>query len=409
MKNLIKYLLIALLFLLASCTTSNEIQDSKNQELKLTQTEKQLFAKTTDFGINLFQKAAYNQTLKNTMISPLSVSMALSMTLNGADKNTLTQMQNILGFESLSVEEINKINQSLIDKLTKADKSVVFNVANSIWYKNSFPVKDKFIKDNKTYYNAEVNALDFANPTSLSTINSWVNNKTNGKIEKIIEEIDPMAVMFLINALYFNADWKYKFDAAKTITSNFYDDNGNVITSDAKLMKLTANLKGYADENIISAELPYGDSLFSMKIIKPNQNKKINDIIGLLDRSYINKINEESKTSEIDIKLPRFKFANEMELQEILSAMGMEDAFTGSANFSKIADWDLFISKVLHKTYIDVNEKGTEAAAVTSVEIRYTSVGIDYTYNQPFIFIISAYGTDNIMFIGTVVNPTLDK
>lgn len=409
MKTFIKYLLIISLVLLASCTTSNEVQDTKNMELNLTQSEKQLFAKTTDFGINFFQKVAHNQTYKNRMISPLSVSMALSMTLNGADKNTLTEMQNILGFENLSVEEINKINKSLIEKLTKADKKVVFNIANSIWYKNGFPVKDKFIADNKNYYNAEVNSLDFSTIAALNTINSWVNNKTNGKIEKIIDEIDPMSVMFLINALYFNADWKYKFDAAKTITTNFYDDNGNVVTPNAKLMKITANLKGYSDENLICAELPYGDSLFSMKIIKPAGNKNLNDIIGLLDRTYINKINKESEVSEIDVKLPRFKFANEMELHDILYAMGMKDAFTGSANFSKIADWDLYISRVLHKTYIDVNEKGTEAAAVTSVEIRYTSVGVDYTYNQPFIFIISAYGTDNIMFIGTVVNPDLDK
>ena len=409
MKTFIKYLLIISLVLLASCTTSNEVQDTKNMELNLTQSEKQLFAKTTDFGINFFQKVAHNQTYKNRMISPLSVSMALSMTLNGADKNTLTEMQNILGFENLSVEEINKINKSLIEKLTKADKKVVFNIANSIWYKNGFPVKDKFIADNKNYYNAEVNSLDFSTIAALNTINSWVNNKTNGKIEKIIDEIDPMSVMFLINALYFNADWKYKFDAAKTITTNFYDDNGNVVTPNAKLMKITANLKGYSDENLICAELPYGDSLFSMKIIKPAGNKNLNDIIGLLDRTYINKINKESEVSEIDVKLPRFKFANEMELRDILYAMGMKDAFTGSANFSKIADWDLYISRVLHKTYIDVNEKGTEAAAVTSVEIRYTSVGVDYTYNQPFIFIISAYGTDNIMFIGTVVNPDLDK
>lgn len=407
MKKLLSLILVVLLAGLFSCESTNDVQKMERKSLDLTKVEKDVLGGSTQFGLDLFKAVSKQEIYKNRMISPLSVSLAFGMVINGAENNTLKQIKEYMGYSGLSNDEVNQANLSLISKMANVNKSVVFDIANSVWYRQGFSIKEKFLNDNKYFYNAEISKLDFSNPSSVNTINNWVSGKTNGKIPTIIDDIDPRSVLFLINALYFKGDWMYIFDETKTKTVPFYNEDKTNAVTDVKMMHLKTNFNNYVDENLVCVDIPYGDSLFSMKVIMPADGQSFNNMLYMLDKNYLSKINKEMKLGEIEVGLPRFRVSDNMELQDVLASMGITDAFTDKADFSKITDDFIYISKVIHKTYIDVNEKGTEAAAVTAVDFRTTSIGQNFIFNKPFIFIISAYGYDNVMFIGSIVNPNL--
>ncbi|MCP5062783.1 MAG: serpin family protein, partial [Ignavibacteriae bacterium] len=299
----------------------------------------------------------------------------LGMTLNGANGSTYDAMQSTLELSSLSNQEINEAYKSLIELLTQIDPKVQFDIANSIWYKNDLSFEQDFIDVNKKYFNAEVEGLNFNDPNSVKIINNWVSANTNGKIKSILNEIPSDAIMYLINAIYFKGTWKYEFDKDNTLDNFFKLSNGNEVP--CKMMIQENDFEYYSGRDFQAIDLPYGDGHFSMTVILPNENKTVDEIIKNLDKeswdSWINNFNELKGT----LQLPKFKLENEYSLNDVLKALGMEIAFnSGAADFTNLYEpGGVFISNVKHKTYVDVNEEGTEAAAVTSVEISYTSVG----------------------------------
>ena len=376
----------------------------------LTSTEQQVASATSSFALNLFGQVAVQEQGKNFFISPLSVSMALAMTLNGANGETYTDMQTTLGLGGLTSDGINQSYQTLIARFSALDPNVTFNIANSIWYRNTFPVIDTFLTVDATYFNADVKPLDFSNPNAANTINSWISDKTNGKIPSVISPpIDAGTVMFLINALYFNGTWKYEFDPANTTDKPFSLLSG--ASENVATMMVRDTLKYYSDNAFQVVELPYGDDDYSMLVLLPNSNSSFANAEASLNQTEVNNVINGLTVRDVEVSLPKFKVEYNTELIPALTKMGMGIAFQpGLADFTRInKDTPLVISHVLHDTYVDVNEKGTEAAAVTVVVIGVGAVieGISFTVNRPFIFLIKENLNNTILFMGAIVDPTV--
>ena len=398
-------------FLLILVITSCEKETIKLEykEITLSKVGKQLIVADNSFGFDLM-KILINKSNKkeNMMISPLSVSMALSMTYNGADAETKTAMENTLHFDGLMIENININNRQLSEALMNVDSRVNFNIANSIWYRSDFSVLPDFVSTNENFYNAEVQALDFTNPSSVNIINNWVADKTNNKISKIVDNIPSDIVMYLINAIYFKGSWKYQFEKSENKMIPFHLSDGT--KKNVEMMTQSASLRKMSTEDFYLVELAYGQGNFVMDLFLPHQDRNISDIlVDLNTENWSNWMNSLSTPHETTIILPPFKFEYENQLNNALSDMGMGIAFNPSkADFSKInTDNQLFISEVKHKTFIELNEEGTEAAAVTSVSVGNTSVGPggEIIFDKPFMFVIRELSTSAILFMGIVENP----
>lgn len=406
-----KPLKIAVIFLLTgalfSCEKENPSPSDKGiKEIELSTTDNSVVEASNQLGFEMMQDLLANtEEHENLLISPLSISYALSMTYNGAEGDTRTEMAQCLNLDGLPLSDVNESYRHLTESLQNADENVTMEIANSIWYDQEFSVQDDFIQVNQNYYDAEVSPLDFSNSEAAKeTINDWVADKTHDKIDKIVERITPMDVMFLINAIYFNGQWKYQFDEAETTEKPFYTRNDGVIQVPTMLVE--EKFLFLENDYCTGVELPYGRGNFSMVLLLPDKNKRPEDIISNLSTSSWNAMLSEADTTEILVSLPKFKFSYKKKLNQTLQNLGMQKAFSNSANFDKInPDKELLVSKVMHKSFIDVNEEGTESAAVTSVNIEYTSVGDEIGFNRPFVFAIREQSTNTVLFSGIIERP----
>lgn len=360
-----------------------------------------------NFGLELLKIVFENENKPNIMISPASVSIALGMTYNGAESSTMDAFEQVLNYEGLTREEVNKITKELINVLLTNTKGNLLEIANSIWYNEEFPVKQDFIDINSNYYEAQVKELDFSKSSALKTINDWVSSNTHNKIEKILDNIDPSTMMILINAIYFNCVWEVEFDPDETYDAPFYTETGTRFgTVDMMRLESTFNV-AWAD-NFRGLELPYKGNKFSMFLFLPDEGSTVNDLVEELDGETWKEWQALfTEVKDYDIEMPRFEFEFDRSLKEDLKAMGLEEAFSDQADFSGISDIDLLISNVIHKTYIKVNEQGTEAAAVTAVTMDVTSAGPGsiLRFDRPFLFAITENTSKAIIFAGKVSQP----
>jgi serpin B len=413
MKRVIYFMVVlALTFAVTTCSNS-PTEPNKKEVRELNSVEKALVEADNSFGLKVFQAINSDEKDKNVFISPLSISMALGMTLNGANGATKEAMQNTLELAGLSDQQINENYQSLIDLLVGLDPKVKFQIANSIWYQNNFAFKESFINISKQYFYAKVAGLDFTNPQSANIINGWVADNTNGKIKKIVDQIEPHIVMFLINAIYFKGVWTYEFDKNQTQDDLFNLSDGSQKT--VPMMTQSREFSYFASDQFQAVDLLYGDELFSMTIILPNPQINVDDFMAALSAENWNQwTGSFSKTNGV-LYFPRFKLEYEKLLNEALKSLGMAVAFDqGEADFTRMFDKvggiNLFIDKVKHKSFVEVNEEGTEAAAVTSVEIGVTSIGPGSSFimrvDRPFIFAIRENHSGTILFIGKIVDPS---
>ncbi|RLD62306.1 MAG: serpin family protein [Bacteroidetes bacterium] len=403
--------LIILVIILSITSFSCNKDDNPSPEIPdiiLNLKEQSLVNSSNKFGFDLFNKINNSEDQnKNIFISPLSVSFALAMTYNGADNETKTAMEETLRLNGLTTDEINNSFKNIMNSLIGLDPKVAFNIANSIWYRDSYHVEQDFIDVNKNYYDAEVNALDFADSQAKNIINKWVADKTNNKIKEIVDNISPETVMYLINAIYFKGNWKYKFDSSDTESKPFYLADGT--TKNVLMMQQESSFNYLSNDIFEAVEMPYGGEKFSMVVLLPKNDKTTSDIINELNDDNWNAwLNGFQKLDNIHIIMPKFKFQYEKKLNDVLIDMGLGIAFSDRADFTKInPKGGIAISKVKHKTFVDVNEEGTEAAAVTSVEISYTSIGPSNVFNanKPFVFAIREKSTNSIIFIGKMAEP----
>jgi serine protease inhibitor len=406
-------ILISVVFVVFSCKKEQANTPGEFRQVNLTEMQKQLINTSNAFGVEFFKKVneiSGNET--NLMVSPLSVSMALGMTRNGAANGTLEAMTNTLGFAGMSDLAINESYKFIIETFSGLDPKVKLQIANSIWYHNAFNVGQAFIQTNQQYFDASVTSLDFSSPTAVQMINSWVNEKTNSLISKVIDEIPEGTVMYLVNAVYFKGQWRNQFEKDKTQQKQFTLLDGTLIQAPAMIQHET--LPFYKGQGFEAIELPYNQGNYVMSILLPDAGKTVSELITRLSQENWNSWSTQFSERDIQLQLPRFKYDyNEKQMTPILTDMGMGVAFDpDNADFTRInPDGGLYISRVIHKTYIETNEEGTEAAAVTAVEVGVTSAGPDQTYyftvDRPFVYFIQEKSTGTILFIGTVMNPNL--
>ena len=386
--------------------------DKKEPEPEIGPIDGSVVTANTKFGFNLFDEIRKTEQDTNIFISPLSVSLALAMTLNGAAGETEQAMTNTLQLQGLDAEAINVGYAGLHQTLLTADPKVTLTIANSLWARQDVPFKQDFLQRNTQFFGAEISTLDFNDPSAPKIINQWVDTNTKGKIQKIVgDAIDPMTVLFLINAIYFKGTWQTEFDPSNTRDGTFYLATGG--EKQVPMMSRSGDYLYYEDyeENLQAISLPYGDGRMSMYIFLPRRESNLNTFLDNLSAEKWERWISQFREQEVWISLPKFKLEYEKTLNNALKALGMGVAFEEKrADFSRIASLErltgnLYIGEVLHKTVVEVNEEGTEAAAVTKVEVRVTSAPPAFIVDRPFFFAIRDNETKTVLFMGVVVDP----
>ena len=409
-KLILPIIALIVVSMTSSCENTEPVKKDPDK-ITLNYKSEQILEADQQFAFELFGKINALTEDDNIMISPLSVSYALGMTMNGATGTTLDAFYDVLHFGDLTNAEVNESYRDLMDQLVHLDDKVEFSIANSIWYKLGYNVLNEFITTNRDYFDAAVRELDFSDPQAVDIINGWIEEKTNDKIKDMLDYIPSNAVMYLINAIYFNATWKYEFDKSQTAEGPFYINEASFTTAD--FMKVKGTFNYTVAEDFSAVEMPYGDSTFSMVVMLPSGEKSTDDLIGQMDHSSWNTWFENSAVRNVQIELPKFKYGFKALLNDPLIDLGLEIAFSGGADFSRITPGaDLYISRVIHQTFIDVQEEGTEAAAATIVEIRETSAGGGTTpifrADKPFLYVIKENSTGAFLFMGKVGMPVYE-
>ena len=367
-------------------------------------------AANTKFSFKLFSeilKQNNSQNSQNIFISPTSVAIALAMTYNGAKGETQQAMAKTLELQGISLQEINSANAALIAAVQNADDKVQLNIANSLWAKQDINFNSDFLQTTEDFYKATVTNLDFSDPGAVNAINDWVRQSTNGKIDAIVQQINPDDVMFLINAIYFKGKWTKEFDPKQTTIGQFYLTTGE--QKQHPLMSQSGKYSYYENKKFQAVSLPYGnDGRLSLYVFLPSDNSSLTAFYQALNAENWEKWITQFRNRQGSIRLPRFKINYDLTLNDALKALGMGAAFEPKADFSGIGD-NLALSEVKHKTFVEVNEEGTEAAAATSVGITLTSAPLEQPFqmsvNRPFFCAIRDNQTGTVLFMGSIVNP----
>jgi serine protease inhibitor len=374
----------------------------------LSSAESQLIAADNGFAFRLLGAITAADTGGNLFISPLSVGMALGMTYNGAAGGTADAMRLTLGFDGLTRDEINASYRSLIDLLRGLDPSVEFTIANSVWYRPDMALDSAFLDRTTRYFDAAVRPLDFGSPDAAATINQWVSDATHARITEIVDAPIPDSIIaYLINAIYFKGIWTYQFPRDATRPGPFHRADGS--TRDVPMMRSPEPipvLHASTDEGDL-LDLPYGGGAYRMTIMLPRADVALDSLVRTLTQERWDGWVGMLDSASLLVTMPKFQLEYEKSLVDALSTLGMGVAFCpNEADFTDMyPPGGACITKVKHKTWLDVNEEGTEAAAVTSVEIGVTSVPAGITIDRPFLFAIREALSGTILFIGTIVDP----
>jgi serpin B len=394
---------------MASCErTNNEAPPGDPVPIDLTLKQKEVVESANKFAFDLFVPIiAEKKGAGNIMISPFSISSALSMTLNGAAGQTFADMIAALRYDGKTIEEINETYLKLMTDMVPVDSRVTVEIANSVWVEKRLTVKQPFIDALKKWYLAEAKNIDVKDPQAVGMVNDWIAEKTHDKIEDMLDELNPDLAMLLINAVYFNGKWRNQFETKNTESKPFYATPDSPVQ--VPMMFQNENFAFTHSQNATLVELPYGQGNYSMVVMLPDEGVTTSEAAATLNpvnwSLWMTRLS--AGTSEVDLSLPRFKYEYKRELKDDLTSLGMGIAFTDFADFSNISSQGLLISRVLHQTFIETNEEGTEAAAATVVEMVSTSMPMTtvININRPFLYFIRETTTGTIMFMGQVADP----
>jgi serpin B len=363
----------------------------------------------TKFGFKLFSEILKQDSKRNVFISPTSVAIALSMTYNGASASTQQAMAKALELQGMSLQDVNQANDALKTTLENADPAVQLSIANSLWAKQGVAFKSDFMQRNQDFYGAKVTELDFAKPDAPNIINNWVKENTRGKIDQVVQQINPSDVLFLINAIYFKGKWTNEFDKSQTSDRPFYLSDGT--QKQHPMMSQSGKYRYFENDSFQAVSLPYGKERLSLYVFLPKKTTTLDAFQQQLTlenwQQWINRFGMRRGS----IQLPRFKLDYDVQLNAALKALGMEEAFDASrANFSDMTSASVKIDEVKHKTFVEVNEEGTEAAAATSVRIALTSARMpeepfQMLVDRPFFCAIRDNQTGTVLFMGSIREP----
>ena len=403
------YQLILIVLFTAGCSRQNDLIIQVPDEAKtiqLTANQGKRVTQDNEFAFDLLKKTITASGETNVFVSPLSVSIALGMTWNGAIGTTKTEMEAALKMNGMSATDINDYYRIMLSTLPSIDPTTKLSIANSLWFRTGLEVKPDFLKVNSDYFNAYIKQMDFSQAWAKDTINNWCAKKTNNLIKNPLDKISPDAIMYLVNAIYFKGIWRKHFETKNTHEANFTNELGNQVKVNMMYQKDTFNF--VQDDNAQYLDMPYGNNAFCMTVILPNDGKTIDNVLNYLTTDSWNNTIKYSQTKVVEVYFPRFKTQNKFLLNDPLKNMGMNLAFTDNADFTNIANAPLKITRVLHDTYVEVTEEGTEAAAVTIVEVGITSVLNApipvFRVSKPFLFVIREKSTGVILFIGKMGN-----
>ena len=425
------FILMATSSFMLSCSSSSTIGEedlgeskkivnmlSEPQPIQLTAEQKVFANDNNQFTLNFLKTVnEVDQSGKSFIYSPLSITYVLGMVNDAATGYTEKELEQTLGFHKGGIKAVNDYCKKLIEGLPKVDNKVTLDIANAIFLNKDYALKQQFKQDMQNYYDAKAEALDFSSPQTLEHINGWCNDKTKGMIPKILDEVNPDMVSYLLNAIYFKADWASKFDSKNTKDETFTTKTGSTTLPMMHQYVLISYLKTNTYSAVI---LPYGSGLWNMTVLLPEEGATTDDLIKevaqssvLNNRGWCGTGGNFFRGYEVDLKLPRFETASdtdELGLVELMKKMGIKLAF--DSDFAEIPnmceDRNLYISMMRQKAKIKVNEEGSEAAAVTVVGVdKTTAVGPKEEYpkatfhaNRPFVYVISEASSGVILFVG---------
>ncbi len=365
----------------------------------------------TRFALDIYE--LLGQEEGNIFYSPYSISTALAMTYAGACGNTQEEMAQVLHF-CLPQEKIHSAFYELQSHLQKIqeEEPVILNIANALWTEKTYELKKDFLDLTKKYYEANIFPVDFKGDTDKSRIriNDWVEEKTEDKIKDLLAQgtINDLTRMVLTNAIYFLGTWEHKFNPKATQDSDFWLDEANKVTVP---MMYQEDFFEYAEgEGMRILEMPYKGESLSMVVLLPEKKDGLKDLEGILNEENLGKWLNCLKRQKVETYFPKFQMTQSFNLNDILRSLGMKEAFTRSADFSNMEPCrELYISDVVHKAFVEVDEKGTEAAAATAVVMELAAMPMNvpvFKADHPFIFIIRDRSTNSILFIGRLTDPT---
>lgn len=377
----------------------------------LSMAETALIGASNHFGLELVRTVAAADDRPNVVLSPLSASMALGMTLNGAEAGTFDAMRATLGFDGLTQDQIDRAYRDLIDLLTQLDPEVRFEIANAIWARQDVPFYDTFFEAVEAAFDARVESADFADAATVDAINAWVDEKTHGLIDSIVGQLDPALVMLLVNAIYLDASWTYQFDPDDTHPADFIREDSSVVTVEMMSMG-DAELPMAWSPSYTALELPYGAEAFSMVVVLPRDDMTVRELLAELDAPAWDSLTTNLRPVDLRrVALPKFTLRYDAWLNDALADMGMEVAFTPEADFSRMSPdgQQMCISYVRQKTYMEVDERGTRAAAVTAVGVEVVSLPPAFVVDRPFVFAIRERLSGTLLFAGLVGDPAAEE
>jgi serpin B len=378
----------------------------------LTPAEIRVEGSANAFTFALLGRLAQAQPGKNVFVSPLSASMALGMTMNGADGATLDQMRSALRVGDASQDDVNRGHRGLVDLLRGLDPSVEFRIANGIWHQRDWPFESAFLAAGRQWFDAEIQPVDFANPATSRTINDWVSAQTKGRIPRIVDDDLRDHVMLLVNAIYFKGAWRARFDPSQTRDAPFRLDDGRTRT--VRMMHRDGKfLLARMPDGSEGATLVYGAGAFAMTVLLPPPvmtssaypppYQPLDAFAAGLTAERWTAWQRAMREVSMDLYLPRFRLEWERTLNDDLRALGMVDAFDPSrASFRRMSSRDVYVQYVKQRTFVDVNEEGTEAAAATAVGIGPTSAPPAFRVDRPFVFLIHERLSGTVLFVGKV-------
>ena len=416
MKKLITLLIT--IALLSSCnkTGVEEPQqeettlEKKVEAIILSPEMRSLLSPGTDFALRFFKQMSGEYADDNLFVSPYSLACALGMLYNGAEGKTKEEIAAVLGMKDYAPKQINEYYQTLTKGILAVDPLTDLGVANAVWSHYPFPAKKSFADLVKTYYDAEVSTMDFSLPSSLEAINDWCKEKTKGTIPHILDDLYPP--MVLANAVYFKSPWTVKFDESKTEKKPFYNSNGTI--SMVQMMHQKELMLGYSHTSSYEfVRLPYANEAFAMNILLPKKGIALEKVIESMDAASWEAMARATYKANIHVTLsmPRFKLEGGYPLNDALQSMGMSRSFSADAEFFAMLDVPAFIGDVLQKSYVDVNEEGTEASAVTTIVFTGETGDplpppphVTMVLDRPFIFAITEQSTGVLLFMGKVTN-----
>ena len=385
----------------AKIEATKPLDNMDNEYLILSDAQQSIVDRGNQFALNLFRTQA---GMDSKVVSPLSVSFLMAMLANGADSTTKDEiLSTVAGDKSLSVAELNDTYAAFLRMAANGDKLTTINIANYIALNKGFKLNSTYAGTVGSKYAANVENLDFASPKALKHINQWCSDKTCRMIPSIIDRLNPSDVAVLLNAIYFNGSWTHQFPKKNTRLENFQG-----YTRDIKKVDMMHQERKffYADNSRFAAvELPYGNGQYSMTVLLPNEGVSINDMMKQLTAGEFAKLQQQMSECIVDLKLPRFSTTTNVSLNAPLSALGAKTMFTGSADFSGMADAGVFVSAMLQKAKIEVSEEGTKAAAVTAGVIALTALHeqprhVKFHAKRPFVYTINEKNSNAILFIG---------